>query len=856
MANDDGQRSRPWRDGEAGKPGASDATPTELAPGKQSLIDRDFGAPVRPGILVQRLGAPPSLVVQTFGILPPMAGPVQQRPAGGADSGAASSEAGPAGDGGIRRHDGSPVQARAGSDGPPGAASEAGAQAAAAQGIATPPSRLPPGFTILDLFGRRHDSPVQARTAPEGAPGAASEAGVHAAAAQGIATPSSRLPHGDTIQRLFGRHDISSVQAHTGAEATASARAMHADAYATGNHIVLGDRVDLHTAAHEAAHIVQQRGGVQLKGGVGAAGDEYERHADAVADRVVAGQSAASLLDQLAGGGHSGAAVQRAPATPTSPAAGAGGSGSEVTPPAAGIDKPGFIDQSDGANIRTGPAEAGGKLVRDQPLPPATRVFVSGTHPSAPQWWYVTAYLDGAMVRGYVQHGRVNTDLPEPTAKLHQVVSGDTAEKLAAQEYGSSVRDGHDLRYYENVLLYVNRQQHHDAGITGTYQAPGMLGGGANNVQLVAGHRIWLVSPAYAKALEGVVPDGSLTGGAVAKVKRFAGHLEDILKSVTESRHHFGEVAGEYAQAIREHLPEIAGIVAGFIMAEATSAFLAATPTGVGQIAAVVIQLALAAFGAAGMVTAVVEAVKHASQWLTLAWTAKGDDTKIGAASVEFLKMLVSIAIAALSYLGVKGNYGNAVKIASSMPTGALPALAVAGGGQVGGAGAGTGVLVGPSTASAGIAGNAMMQADDKSGGGGNDNGTNSTDPAKELEQIKQRLESGKKISGKEKQALRARKKELQEQLGQTHSEPTAADVPTPTRFKVRASGLSGKEAATDVPSWIKEWPDARPGVDESGTAFATRMMNKKYGVDGWEKIGEQNAEFSKLKKFADRAFE
>jgi hypothetical protein len=175
----------------------------------------------------------------------------------------------------------------------------------------------------------------------------------------------------------------------------------------------------------------------------------------------------------------------------------------------------------------------------------------------------------------------------------------------------------------------------------------------------------------------------------------------------------------EYAQAIRDHLPEIAGIVAAFIMAEATSAFLAATPTGVGQIAAVVIQLALAAFGAAGIVQAGLEAVKHAGEWLTLAWTAKGKDEKIAAASIEFLKMLVSVAIAALSYAGVKGNYGNALKIASSMPTGGLPALAVAGGGQIGGgAGVGTGVLIGPSTGSIGTAGNAMMQAD-KDGGRG-----------------------------------------------------------------------------------------------------------------------------------------
>jgi hypothetical protein len=552
-----------------------------------------------------------------------------------------------------------------------------------------------------------------------------------------------------------------------------------------------------------------------------------------------------------------GPAVQRTPAaTGTSAVATGAVAGAEVaiTPPKGGIDKVGFIDQSDGANLRTGPAESGGKLLRDQPLPAATRVFVSGTHPDAPQWWYVTAYLTGSVLRGYVQGFRITTDLPEPLAELHEITGNETAEQYAKQKFGAAVSDGHDLRYYENVLLYVN-QQRSRAGITGTYQDPGVLGGGSNNVQLTAGYRIWLVSAAYAKALQDVVPSGSLTGGSVAKVRRFVGHLEDILRSVTEAKHHFGEVAGEYAQAIRDHLPEIGGIVAAFIMAEATSAFLAATPTGVGQIAAVVIQLALAAFGAAGMVQAGLQAVTHASQWLTIAWTAKGKDEKIADASKEFLKMLVSVAMAALSYAGVKSNYGNALKITSSMPTGGLPALAVAGAHVGGATGAGTGVVIGPSTGSLGAAGNAMMQADDQNGGGAKASGSK-PDAAKELEEIKQKLDAGKKLSGKEKQALRARKRELQEQLGQTSSDEAADDVPTPTTYKQRASGLTGKEAATDVPSWIEEWPDARPGVNESGTTFATRMMNKKYGPGGWERAGQQGTEFSQLKKFGDRAFE
>ena len=144
--------------------------------------------------------------------------------------------------------------------------------------------------------------------------GTSETSAVHAAAAQGVATPSSSLPHGDVIQRAFGRHDVSGVQAHTGSEASASASAMGAQAYATGNHVVLGGGADLHTVAHETAHVVQQRGGVQLKGGVGEVGDHYERHADEVADAVVQGKSAEGLLDRYAGGagGAGGAVAQRA----------------------------------------------------------------------------------------------------------------------------------------------------------------------------------------------------------------------------------------------------------------------------------------------------------------------------------------------------------------------------------------------------------------------------------------------------------------------------------------------------------------------------------------------------------------
>jgi len=151
--------------------------------------------------------------------------------------------------------------------------------------------------------------------------GLASPAAMHASADSGVAGAGQALPFQADIQRSFGAHDISGVRAHTGERAAAANAELGARAYAKGNDVAFGAEPDLHTAAHEAAHVVQQRAGVHLKGGVGAVGDPYEQHADAVADAVVAGDSAEPLLDAMAGpasrGSGSGApALQHQKVTP------------------------------------------------------------------------------------------------------------------------------------------------------------------------------------------------------------------------------------------------------------------------------------------------------------------------------------------------------------------------------------------------------------------------------------------------------------------------------------------------------------------------------------------------------------
>ena len=151
------------------------------------------------------------------------------------------------------------------------------------------------------------------------ADGASGTGDVQSTAQAGVAGASSRLPYLDVIQRSFGKHDVSGIQAQVGGAATAASHALGAKAYATGSKVAFAAAPDLHTAAHEAAHTIQQQRGAVGFQGLGAADDEHERHADAVADAVVAGRSAEALLDRINGtvDARSEGAIQRK-ATPSS----------------------------------------------------------------------------------------------------------------------------------------------------------------------------------------------------------------------------------------------------------------------------------------------------------------------------------------------------------------------------------------------------------------------------------------------------------------------------------------------------------------------------------------------------------
>ena len=155
--------------------------------------------------------------------------------------------------------------------------------------------------------GAAEQTPVEVQAKGDIAAGPGS---VQSTAAHGVQDAGGSLPHLEAIQASFGTHDVSGVQAHVGGRAGEATATMGAEAYATGNHVAFNSAPSLHTAAHEAAHVVQQRAGVQLKGGVGEVGEEYEQHADQVADAVVAGEPAEALLDAHAGNATNDVGVQ------------------------------------------------------------------------------------------------------------------------------------------------------------------------------------------------------------------------------------------------------------------------------------------------------------------------------------------------------------------------------------------------------------------------------------------------------------------------------------------------------------------------------------------------------------------
>jgi hypothetical protein len=148
-----------------------------------------------------------------------------------------------------------------------------------------------------ELAARRYG--VQAKCAACVGDAKASGGGSVESVRSTLAAASQPLPHFQRIQAAFGQHDLSAVRTISGDPARSANEQIGARAFTSGHRIAFRDTPDERLAAHESAHVIQQR---EAKSAPGGSGDAWERHADDVADAVVDGRSAEPLLDKVAGG--------------------------------------------------------------------------------------------------------------------------------------------------------------------------------------------------------------------------------------------------------------------------------------------------------------------------------------------------------------------------------------------------------------------------------------------------------------------------------------------------------------------------------------------------------------------------
>ena len=219
---------------------------------------------------------------------------------------------------------------------------------------------------------------------------------------------------------------------------------------------------------------MQQRGGVQLKGGVGEAGDAYEQHADAVADTVVQGKSAEGLLDQMAGGGASssagpGGVLQRDLAVPpTRPDA----QGRTLTP-----------------QQMTRALEFNRRVVTDaQEISMLRDILGRGRDPAVIDEDFVTAVVDYLAQFGLTQDGQLG---PVTRQRLGREILAEDGNGDAATH--QSLQPGLELRDQLNQLM--------DGGTT-TYATFRTRIRGATDVK----HSVALADTALLQRLRGHLP--------------------------------------------------------------------------------------------------------------------------------------------------------------------------------------------------------------------------------------------------------------------------------------------------------------------------------------------------------------
>lgn len=466
-----------------------------------------------------------------------------------------------------------------------------------------------------------------------------------AVAEHGIQGSGSELPYRAQLEAAFGAgHDLSHVQAHIGGTADEAGASLQAAAFATGHHLAFRATPSLHLAAHEASHVIQQAAGARPGSGSGSR-DALETEADAVADRVVRGESAADLLrPYLRGATTANGATGARDAVQCKDDGGA-----------ASVGELGIVawDGLPALRLRVAPSVSSQVLGS---LAFSTRLQINQRLPGH---WLRVSLLDGrsGFVDGTYVWSSPEHPLPEPNAVLHRVQPGKAgaATSIINQHYnseGEGFEWHNNQRFFVAVLAHVNRLA----------IPPGV--DGWRKTQFQAGQLIWVPSRAFASTMRGTVSSGSVSFevadsvGLAAPLERAGQLLDDCKTAIKLSRAFIPQAIKLRAeQSIISILESLAFMAVGGI------AVLAVT-TAIGGIfggpvgASVGFEVGLAILEWAGLgflihwLASSLERVGSAfAAFFKTIWKARGDEKILLQGALQFadaLGILLGVAVEAL----------------------------------------------------------------------------------------------------------------------------------------------------------------------------------------------------------------
>lgn len=365
------------------------------------------------------------------------------------------------------------------------------------------------------------------------------------------------------MERLLGQ-PFDDVVVHVDNGAATAATAINARAFTIANRIFFRDSAyapetpaGLELLAHELAHVIQWRQGrvpqVASAYRVSDPSASLEQEAATIGRDVATRARALARSDDGAVASHYAGEVETRRETP---GRGIGLFGGMVlrdgprdphasldTIPTGGtpVDKVGIVawDGSPALRLRSSASTAEDNLISQLAFNTHLQVIKE-----LPGKWYFVLTEHGQL--GYVAKDYVKTNLPEPNAKLHRVEAGlpGFAISIAERYYKRWADDwGQDLRFYVNVLAWVNRRPVPDTS------------SGWRDVHFNAGELIWVPTHELARSLRGVVNSGSRSHNiaeaiGIADFLDRVGELwDDIRAAIALSLKYIPQAIGRHVEA-------------------------------------------------------------------------------------------------------------------------------------------------------------------------------------------------------------------------------------------------------------------------------------------------------------------